>query len=198
MSCVNHRRPTRARRATPPLARAVSLARAVPLASALALCACLLAARPAHADEEDLSPTSRRSSQIPAVLIVRAEGGSNFSPYGNAGACLSYYNDTTDSELEVGAGAGFPGLQLGLGIRKLLGDHGDFFVSELSLGYNNQISRGVDPLNPTTGTHLWLNIGIGYEHRAGIFSFEITGGLSVFSFSQTPQAFVHGGIGFGI
>ena len=158
---------------------------------------CLLAP-PARADVEDLSPRARSSDQTPPTLVLKAEGGSNFAPYGNAGAALSYFNDWSGSELEAGAGAGFPGLQLGFALRKLLGERGDFFASELSVVYNSRVTRGIDPLNPGSGTHLWLNLGVGFEHRAGWLDFGVTGGLTLIGFSQTPQGFVRGGVGIAI
>ena len=156
-----------------------------------------LFAAPARADVEDLSPQARRIDLSPPTLVLRVEGGSDYSPYGYVGGVLSYFNDWSGTELEAGVGAG-PGPQLGLALRKLLGERGDFFASEISVGYNPTKARGVDPLNPGSGTHLWVNLGVGFEHRAGLFSYGVTGGLSLGGVSQTPKGFVHGGIGVGI
>ena len=175
------------RRAPPARLRALA-------AAAVVLCA----ASPARADVVDLSEGgSRRDTAGPATFILKAEGGSTYSPYGYAGGALSYYNDFTQSELEVGAGGGFPGLQLGVSIRKLFGDQGDYFVFEISIAGNTKQVRGQDPLNPTQGTHVWSNLGIGFEHRAGIFSIGVSGGGTFISFTQTPGAYVHGGVGIG-
>ncbi len=114
-----------------------------------------------------------------------------------APACADVVDLSGGAELEAGAGAGFPGVQLGVSARKLFGDLGEFFVFELSLAGNAKVSRGTNPLDPTKGTHVWTNLGIGFEHRAGLFSLGLTGGAAFLSFSQTPAAYVHGGIGLG-
>ena len=164
------------------------------IASAVVLCAAL----PARADVVDLSEGGdRRSGGRPATFVLKAEGGSVYSPYGYIGGALSYYNEAAESELEAGLGGGFPGLQLGLSIRKLFGDTGDYFVFELGLAGNTKVARGQDPLDPTRGTHVWTNLGIGYEHRAGFFAFDVTGGATFISFTQTPGAWIHGGVGIG-
>src|SRR5207302_6360671 len=91
----------------------------------------------ARADLIDLSGDSRRSRKAPA-FVLRAEGGSEFAPYGRAGACFSYLaeNPLGGFEIEVGAGAGFPGVQLGLAVRQLFGDGGDYLAFEIALAGN--------------------------------------------------------------
>jgi hypothetical protein len=145
----------------------------------------------------DLSGGARRSSGRPGVLVVKAEGGGTYAPFGYLGGAISYLSEGALLELEAGAGAGFPGVQLGVSVRKLFGDLGEFFVFELSLAGNPKVSRGTNPLDPTKGTHVWTNLGIGFEHRAGLFSLGLAGGAAFLSFSQTPAAYVHGGIGLG-
>ena len=187
---------------TPSTSRWTATALRPPAAALLgpvALLALLVSAPPgARADVEDLSPRARSVDQTPPTLALKVEGGSNFAPTGNVGGVLSYYNDWSGSEVDAGAGAGFPGVQLGLALRKLLGERGDFFASEISLAYNSKVTRGVDLLSPGSGTHLWLNLGIGFEHRGGWLLYGVTGGLTLTGFSQTPQGFVHGGIGVAI
>ena len=55
----------------------------------------------AFADEIDLSRGSRRDRGEPAKVIVRAEAGNEFAPYGYLGGCVSYLLDAND-ELELG------------------------------------------------------------------------------------------------
>jgi hypothetical protein len=170
-----------------------------PSAALLAAALLGLAAAGARADVEDLTPTTRRGDLRPPTFVLRAEGGSGFSPYGYTGACLSYYNDLTGAEFEGGAGAGFPGLQLGLSVRKLIGFEGDFLVTELAVAYNSQALRGTAQQNGLAGgSHSWFNLGFGFEHRAGFLSLSASAGISLPGFTQTPQGYVHGGVGFGL
>jgi hypothetical protein len=134
----------------------------------------------------------------PATWVLRAEGGTNLSPFGNAGASISWLSHAADLELEAGAGAGFPGLQLGFALRKLFGERGDFFVSEIALGYNQRLNRGADPLAPGTGAHVWLGLGIGLEHRAGWLDLSVTGGLAFPGVTQTPVGYARAGVGVGL
>jgi hypothetical protein len=165
------------------------------LCLALGCLAFAFAATPTHADVVDLTSGARRSSGRPGALVIKAEGGSAYAPFGYLGGAISYLNEGALLELEAGAGAGFPGVQAGLSVRKLFGEVGEFFLFELSVAGNSKVSRGTNPLDPTKGTHVWTNLGIGFEHRAGLFSLGLSGGASFLSFSQTPAAYVHGGIG---
>jgi len=171
--------------------------RAVKLAAALAI-ALALSSSGARADEEDLTDASRPGSIHPSTLAVLASGGSNFAPYGTIGGALSYFNEAIEGEVEVGAGAGFPGVQVGVNLRKLFGANGDYLVFELGLGYNHAILRGVDPGTVSSGSHAWTNLGLGYEHRAGWFVFGFSGGVSFSGFSQTPSAHVRASAGVAI
>src|SRR4051794_35577933 len=102
--------------------------------------AALLPFLSARADVVDLSGgESRRSRRIPAFAL-RAEAGTEFAPYGTVGAALSYFlpNAIGGFEIEAGAGAGFPGVQLGLAARQLVGEAGDYFAFELSIAGNTK------------------------------------------------------------
>lgn len=167
--------------------------------------AALLLAGAARADEVDLTQTGRRGgrSNKPPTIVLRAEGGNDFSPFGLAGGCLSYYNSDGDVEVEAGAGAGFPGLQLGLALRKLFGEDGNYLVTELSIAGNTQVNRGVDShlVDRRAGGSngkLWSSLGLGFEHRAGFLS---VGGVAALAFTASldaiPHFMVHGGIGLG-
>src|SRR5947199_6269202 len=103
----------------------------------------LLAPALALADEIDLSRGSRRDRGEPAKFIVRAEAGNEFAPYGYAGGCMSWLIDPHD-EVEVGAGGGFPGLQLGFAVRRLFGEGGQYFLGELFLAGNTKVNRGLE------------------------------------------------------
>jgi hypothetical protein len=173
-------------------------ARLAPLA--LLACALALPARPARADVEDLTPHERRTSQEPATFVLRIEGGTNYAVTGNVGGTLSYFNAWSESEVELSAGLTFPdsgrAWQGGISLRKLFGERGDFFVTELALLWTKD-ARAVDPVNPLVTSHLRLCIGLGLEYRAGIWSYGLTGGLALNGVSSAPAGYVHGGIGFG-
>jgi hypothetical protein len=167
------------------------------------LCAALvlLASAAASADIEDLTNLERRTSREPATLILRAEGGGNFSVVGNAGGTLSYFNAWSESEVELSAGALLTGdkpqPQGGLTLRKLFGEgRGDFFLGELALLWTKD-PRGIDPLSPGSGSHLWLALGAGFEHRSGIWSISASGGITGNGVSQAPFFYFRGGIGLG-
>ncbi len=166
---------------------------------ALALLACALSL-PARADVEDLTPHERRASQEPATLVLRVEGGSSYAPTGNVGGTLSYFNAWSESEVELSAGAIFPDAGLtwqgGLSLRKLFGDHGDFFLGETTLLWT-KAARAADPLSPGSASHLWFSLGVGFEHRAGLWSYGLSGGLTLVGVSQAPLAYLHGGVGIG-
>jgi hypothetical protein len=157
----------------------------------------------ALADEIDLSRGARRERSGPATFILRAEGGNEFAPYGYIGGCLSYMIDPQD-ELELGAGGGFPGLQLGFAARHLFGENGQYFVGELFLAGNTRVNRGVDVDShlvnaeaSQAGNSLWTGLGLGFEQRTGLFSFSVVGNIVFTSTSLTPHWAVHGGVGLG-
>jgi hypothetical protein len=163
----------------------------------------LLAPALALADEIDLSRASRRDRGSPATFVVRAEGGNAYAPYGFIGGCLSWLVDS-QNELELGAGGGFPGLQLGFAARHLFGEGGQYFLAELFLAGNTRVNRGVDSqsyvLNADASqarSSLWTGLGLGFEQRTEIISLSVAANIVFTSTSLTPHWSVHGGIGFG-
>jgi len=158
----------------------------------------LMAPAIARADELDLTESTRPGSTRPSTLAVIASGGSNFSPFGNAGGALSYFNEFAGGEIEAGAGGGFPGIQAGVMLRKLFGADGDYLVFEFGLAYNSRVLRGANPDVIGSGAHTWTDVGIGYEHRAGLFLLGFTGGIALTGFSQTPSAYLRASAGLAI
>jgi hypothetical protein len=164
----------------------------------LAALALLLVPLPAFADEVDLSHSVGRRSDQPPQFILRAEGGSDFSPYGYAGAALSLM--LGDSfEVEGGMGAGFPGLQLGLAARTLFGGEGKYLLGELSLAGNTRQDRGSQTQAGVSfnSTSLWTSFGLGAELRQDFYSIDLVGSIVFTTNDLTPHFAVHGGIGFG-
>lgn len=170
-------------------------------AALLALAFAFATALPAavRADVEDLSGTDARRSRRPPTFALRAEGGTDFSPYGKVGLCGSYFRDNGlgGFEIELGGGAGFPGVQLGLAVRQLFGDAGDYLVFEISLAGNTIHRYGADPAaGRLTDANSWTSLALGFEHRLGFISFSVVGGLSFLtSFDFVPHGMVHGGLG---
>jgi hypothetical protein len=157
----------------------------------------------ALADEIDLSRGSRRDRGEPARWILRAEAGNEFAPYGYLGGCLSWMIDPND-ELEIGAGGGFPGLQLGFAVRRLFGDAGQYLLAELFLAGNTRVNRGLDQNSAqinaqaaAADSSLWTGLGMGFEQRASYFSLSVAGNIVFTSTSLSPHWSVHGGLGVG-
>lgn len=167
----------------------------LPLCTLLAM---LLPVAAVRADVEDLSTGQRPGirGSPPAMFIVRVQGGTDTAPSGLLGGALSWFNDDARLELEGAVGFGNPGTQLGFSVRKLFGADNDYVVSELSLAGNTTVRRGGNPLAPGTGHGLWTNLGVGFEHRSRV-SLTVTGGLTFLGFSESPAAYLQGGIGFG-
>jgi hypothetical protein len=165
----------------------------------LALLAALMPSL-AFADVIDLSREGRRDRGQPATLVVRAEGGNEFAPYGYAGGCVSWMIDDYDV-VEAGAGGGFPGVQLGLALRRLFGENGQFVFAELFLAGNTKVDRGVDKsapqANPAGNSSLWTGLGFGFEQRSGFLDLSVAGNIVFTSTSLSPHWSVHGGLGFG-
>jgi len=160
----------------------------------------LFCATAALGDEIDLA--QRRSDTIPTV-VLRAEGGSAFAPYGFAGGTVSWLTESQFA-FEFGAGAGFPGLQLGLAARRLFGDLGSYLVSEIAIAGNTLVNRGAANANPLINAgassgkgSVWTCIGIGFEQRTDAIDLSLVGSIVFTTASLTPQFAVHGGIGFG-
>jgi hypothetical protein len=159
----------------------------------------LAAALPAFADEVDLTPRSRRGDR-PPTWILRGEAGSEFAPYGYAGACLSYLL-ATGTELELGAGAGLPGLQIGFASRQLFGERGGYFLLEVAIAGNTRVNRGASDadrlVNAAGSSSLWGSLGFGFEQRQDFFSFSVVGAMVSTFANPTLHFAVHGGIGIG-
>jgi hypothetical protein len=153
------------------------------------------------ADVVDLSREGRRDSGEAPTLVLRAEGGNQYAPFGYVGGCLSWMIDSYDV-LELGAGGGFPGVQLGFAARRLFGEGGQHLFAELFLSGNTRVNRGVDqPTGTTAATQatssLWTGLGFGFEQRSGSLDFSLAGNIVFTSTSLTPRWAVHGGIGIG-
>ncbi|MCA1827704.1 MAG: hypothetical protein ABR567_17670 [Myxococcales bacterium] len=160
----------------------------------------LLVPSVAYADVIDLS--ERRSGRPPS-WVLRAEGGTEFAPYGFFGAALSWLTES-GFEFEGGAGGGFPGLQLGFAARRLFGGGGSALVTEIALAGNTRVNRGasdadryINPQAATAKSSLWTNIGIGFEQRQDFFDVSVVACLVFTTASLTPHWAIHGGVGFG-
>jgi hypothetical protein len=160
----------------------------------------------ALADEVDLSHTTARNGRTdqPPEFVIRGEGGSTFAPYRYAGACLSWMPGP-GFEIEGGAGAGFPGLQLGLAARTMfsLGEDsgGKFLLAELSVAGNTKVDRAGQPTANTAITgnsSLWTSLGFGGEIRHDFYSLDLVASIVFTTQDLTPHFAVHGGIGFGL
>jgi hypothetical protein len=165
-----------------------------------ALIAVLLVPSVALADVVDLTP--RRRSGQPAALIVRAEGGNEFAPFGYVGGVLSWLF-AGSNELELGIGGGFPGLQLGAAARQLFGGEGpQFLLVELAIAGNTKVDRGGNAPGQfqnigANQSSLWTCLGLGFEQRTDIFDVSIAGDIVFTTSSLTPHFAIHGGVGFG-
>ena len=87
------------------------------------LLALVLFAGAAQADVVDLTRGGRRSESELGGFSVRGEFGNDYAPYGLVGAAISWVA-STGTALEAGVGAGFPGVQLGGGVRQLFATGG--------------------------------------------------------------------------
>jgi len=160
----------------------------------------LVCSTAAFADEVDLS--QRSEGRIPQI-VVRAEGGSEFAPYGLLGGAVSWLTESQFS-FELGAGGGFPGLQLGFAARRLFGDFGSYLVTEIAIAGNTRVNRGASSadrfLNAGAASgrgSVWTNLGVGFEQRTDVIDFGLVGCLVLTTASFTPRFAVHGGVGFG-
>lgn len=164
----------------------------------LALLLACLAPLAARADVEDLSTGKHPGSRgtAPAMIVVRAQGGTDYSPFGIAGGALSYYNDFSGLEIEGGLGSGLPGLQFGFTVGRLWGEGNDFLCTSIGVGFNKNAPRGTNPVIPNSGNTVWTNLGVGFEHRSWV-SLQVMGGLTFLGFAQSPSGFLQGGLGIG-
>jgi hypothetical protein len=160
----------------------------------------LVCSTAALADEVDLSQQS--SGRTPQI-VVRAEGGSEFAPYGLVGGAVSWLTESQFS-FELGAGGGFPGVQFGFAARRLFGDFGSYFVTEIAIAGNTRVNRGASSAdrNLNAGASsgrgsIWTNLGVGFEQRTDVIDFSLVGCLVLTTASLTPHFAVHGGVGFG-
>ena len=152
-------------------------------------------------DEIDLS--QHTSAGRPPQYVLRAEAGSAFAPYGLVGGAVSWLTES-QFEFELGAGGGFPGLQLGLAARRLFGDSGQFFVTEIAIAGNTRINRGAADADRFLSASaaqgkgsLWTDLGIGFEQRTDLFDLSVVGSFVLTTASLTPKFCVHAGVGFG-
>src|SRR5256885_682188 len=88
-----------------------------------------------------LAPNPPRFASGGKLVHLRAAVGNDFAPYGIVGAAFSYVVPT-GTAFEAGLGAGFPGLQLGGGIRQLFATGGGFNIAlELGIAGNTKQQR---------------------------------------------------------
>ncbi len=169
------------------------------------LLAGLLLPLTARADVVDLSNTERSRRMTIPTFALRAEGGSEYSPYGMFGGVASFFtgNALGGAEIEVGGGVGTSsdkgrGVQLGLALRQLFGEGGDYFAFELSIAANTAKELGYDPAaGHLQASRYWSSLGVGFEHREGFLSLSLVAALSfAASFDFVPHPMVHGGLGF--
>ena len=160
----------------------------------------LLAATPVLADEVDLSQGSRRTGE-PARIVLRAEAGNEVAPAGYVGGVVSWLAGPHNA-FEFCAGGGFPGLQLGLGIRQLFGDDGQYLLAEIALSGNTRVNRGnpnrlVNAAAVGAQSSLWTSLGLGFEQRGDLLDLSVAADIVFTTADLTPHWSVHGGVGFG-
>jgi hypothetical protein len=152
----------------------------------------------ARADVVDLSRSSRRGDSDLGGFSVRAEFGNDFAPYGLVGAAFSYVA-STGTAFEAGLGAGFPGLQLGGGIRQLFATGGGFNIAvELLLSGNTKQQRASNVIvtGGDTSRYIWTNLGGGFELRPGPFTASLMADLAFTPADGEAHFGFHGGLGY--
>jgi hypothetical protein len=152
----------------------------------------------ARADVVDLSRGGSRDAVDVSGFSMRAEFGNDFAPYGLVGAALSYLT-ATGTAFEVGAGAGFPGVQLGLGLRQLFGGRGFNVAVELTFAGNTKQQRASNVIVSAADTsrYIWTSLGGGFELRpGGPFTASVIGALAFTPADGAAHFGVHGGIGY--
>jgi len=101
--------------------------------------------------------------------------------------------------LEAGAGAGFPGVQLGFALRKLFGEGGSYLATELSIAGNTKVARGGTsgvPNTTSTSQNIWTSLGIGFEQRIGRWGVNTLIDLAFTPSDSQAHFGLHGGIGY--
>ncbi|HWE23299.1 MAG TPA: hypothetical protein VG496_05095 [Myxococcales bacterium] len=152
----------------------------------------------ARADVVDLSKSTGRSDSDLGGFSVRAEFGNDFAPYGLVGVALSWVAPT-GTAFEGGAGAGFPGVQLGFNVRQLFATGGGFNIAiELGIAGNTKQQRAsnVVTTGADTSRYIWTNLGGGFELRPGPFSFSAIAALAFTPADGEAHFGFHGGIGY--
>jgi len=152
----------------------------------------------ARADVVDLSRGGRSGDTDLCGFSLRAEFGNDYAPYGLVGAALSYLT-AAGTAFEVGAGGGFPGVQLGLGIRQLFGSGGFNVAVELAFAGNTKQQRASNVIATAADTsrYVWTNLGGGFELRpGGRFTASVIAALAFTPADGEAHFGVHGGIGY--
>jgi hypothetical protein len=153
----------------------------------------------ARADVVDLSRSSGRGDSDLGGFSVRAEFGNDFAPYGLVGAAFSYVA-STGTAVEAGLGAGFPGLQLGGGIRQLFATGGGFNIAvELAIAGNTKQQRASNVVvtgGGDTSRYIWTSLGGGFELRPGPFTASLIAALAFTPADGEAHFGLHGGVGY--
>ena len=152
----------------------------------------------ARADVVDLTRGGRRGETDLGGLSVRAEFGNDFAPYGLVGAAVSYLT-AAGTAFEAGAGPGFPGVQLGLGIRQLFGAGGFNVAIELGFAGNTKQPRASRDIATTADSsrYVWTNLGGGFELRpGGPFTASVIAALAFTPADGEAHFGLHGGVGY--
>jgi hypothetical protein len=170
---------------------------AVKVALACAAAVALLC-NAARADVVDLSEGNRRRTAAGSGLLFRVDFGNAFAPYGYLVGAIGYMTESLFG-FEAGAGAGFPGIQGGVSLKKLFGEGGSYLATELSFAGNTKVARGGNTGAPTAQSasqNIWTSLGLGFEQRVGRVSVGSIISL-VFTPSDSQAHFgIHGGIGY--
>jgi hypothetical protein len=162
------------------------------------LLAIVLFACAAEADVVDLTRGGRRDEAELGGFSIRGEFGNDYAPYGLVGAAISWVAPT-GTALEAGAGAGFPGVQLGGGIRQLFATGGGFNIAiELTLAGNTKQQRASDVVvaGGSASRYIWTSLGGGLELRPGPFTASVIAALAFTPADGNAHFGFHGGLGY--
>ena len=150
----------------------------------------------ARADVIDLTRGGDRRDARPGGLSLRAEFGNSFAPYGMVGAALSYLAGS-GTAIEGGAGAGFPGVQMGIGVKQLFGSGGTNIAFELTFAGNTKQQKAGTQVNVAdTSRYVWTSLGAGFEQRTGRFTAGVIAALAFTPADGGTHFGIHGGIGY--